>query len=248
MLRSTRPAGEPGARCSCVALVCPPHRRSRSLVELMQRHGVMVKAGGFDAAFDAYAAPTVPVTPGSFATPLAVLTSADRQRTHRRRVCVRDPRRAIGARGVAAGAGGGGAGPGDDDRLRRSPLADCRRPGRGALVRGAVRSIEAAAGGATGADRCAVRAAESGQRDRAARGDGCDRPAARDERGRVADRAVSLLSRRQASARSPAARSKRWRASAIRRRSRSSGSWPAIAGRRARTRRRWPWRLPASGC
>ncbi len=46
------------------------------LVELMQRHGVMVKAGSFDAAFDAYAAPTVPVTPGSFATPLAVLTSA----------------------------------------------------------------------------------------------------------------------------------------------------------------------------
>lgn len=46
------------------------------LVELLQRHGVVVRAGGFDAAFDAYAAPTVPVTPGSFATPLAVLTSA----------------------------------------------------------------------------------------------------------------------------------------------------------------------------
>ena len=46
------------------------------LVELMQRHGVMVKAGSFDAAFDANVAPTVPVTPGSFATPLAVLTTA----------------------------------------------------------------------------------------------------------------------------------------------------------------------------
>jgi hypothetical protein len=46
------------------------------LVELMQRHGVMVKAGEFDAAFDAHVEPTVPVTPGSFATPLAVLTSA----------------------------------------------------------------------------------------------------------------------------------------------------------------------------
>jgi hypothetical protein len=46
------------------------------LVELMERHGVTVKAGSFDAAFDAYAAPTVPVTPGSFATPMAVLTTA----------------------------------------------------------------------------------------------------------------------------------------------------------------------------
>jgi len=46
-----------------------------SLVELMQRHGVHVKAGEFDAAFDAFEAPEVPVTPGSFATPLAVLAS-----------------------------------------------------------------------------------------------------------------------------------------------------------------------------
>lgn len=47
-----------------------------SLVDLMQRHGVQVKDGGLDAAFDAYAVPTVPVTPGSFAAPLAVLASA----------------------------------------------------------------------------------------------------------------------------------------------------------------------------
>jgi hypothetical protein len=47
------------------------------LVEVLQRHGVVVKAGGLDAAFDAYASPTVPLTPGSFAAPLAVLTSAD---------------------------------------------------------------------------------------------------------------------------------------------------------------------------
>ena len=31
------------------------------LVDVMQRHGVMVKAGEFDAAFDAHAEPTVPV-------------------------------------------------------------------------------------------------------------------------------------------------------------------------------------------
>src|SRR5688500_8140862 len=46
-----------------------------ALVELLQRHGVAVRDGGLAAAFDARAAPTVPVTPGSFATPLAILTS-----------------------------------------------------------------------------------------------------------------------------------------------------------------------------
>jgi hypothetical protein len=46
-----------------------------SLVDVMRRHGLDVKAGAFHVAFDAYASPTVPVTAGSFATPLAVLTS-----------------------------------------------------------------------------------------------------------------------------------------------------------------------------
>ena len=46
------------------------------LNELLQRHGVQLKDGGYEAAFDAHVAPTVPVTPGSFATPLALLTSA----------------------------------------------------------------------------------------------------------------------------------------------------------------------------
>ena len=46
-----------------------------ALVELLQRHGVAVPNGGLAAAFDAHAAPSVPVTPGSFATPLAILTS-----------------------------------------------------------------------------------------------------------------------------------------------------------------------------
>jgi hypothetical protein len=47
-----------------------------SLGELLSRHGVEVKGGQIDAAFDAHAMPRVPVTPGSFAAPLAVLTSA----------------------------------------------------------------------------------------------------------------------------------------------------------------------------
>jgi hypothetical protein len=46
------------------------------LAELLQRHGVQVRDGSLAAAFDAYVAPTVPVTPGSLATPLALLTSA----------------------------------------------------------------------------------------------------------------------------------------------------------------------------
>ena len=47
-----------------------------SLVELMQRHGVQVKDGGFAAAFDSHVTPAVPVNPGSFAAPLAVLATA----------------------------------------------------------------------------------------------------------------------------------------------------------------------------
>jgi hypothetical protein len=48
-----------------------------TLLEVMERHGVEVKAGQFDAAFDAGLAPAVAVTPGSFATPLAVLSSTE---------------------------------------------------------------------------------------------------------------------------------------------------------------------------
>ena len=46
------------------------------LVDLLQRHGVQVKGGAIDAAFDAHLSPTVSLTPGSFATPLAVLTTS----------------------------------------------------------------------------------------------------------------------------------------------------------------------------
>ena len=47
-----------------------------TLADLLLRHGVQVADGAFDVAFDAYAAPTVPVTPGSFATPMALLTAS----------------------------------------------------------------------------------------------------------------------------------------------------------------------------
>jgi hypothetical protein len=45
------------------------------LADVLARYGVQAKAGAFDQAFDAHAAPTIPVTAGAFATPLAVLTS-----------------------------------------------------------------------------------------------------------------------------------------------------------------------------
>ena len=64
-----------GLLLALIALGVPEAPAQSMLVDLLQRHGVMVQRG-IDAAFDAYAVPTVPVTPGSFATPLAILTSS----------------------------------------------------------------------------------------------------------------------------------------------------------------------------
>jgi hypothetical protein len=65
-----------GLALACLVSGTSSAAAQSSLDELMQRHGVDVR-NGFDAAFDAHASPAVPVTPGSFATPLAVLTTAD---------------------------------------------------------------------------------------------------------------------------------------------------------------------------
>jgi len=46
------------------------------LAEVMARHGVMAPAGNFERAFDEGMTPSTPVTPGSFATPLALMASA----------------------------------------------------------------------------------------------------------------------------------------------------------------------------
>ncbi len=43
------------------------------LADLLERHGVQLK-GGIEAAFDSHAVPTVQLSPGAFATPLAILT------------------------------------------------------------------------------------------------------------------------------------------------------------------------------
>jgi hypothetical protein len=45
------------------------------LAEVMARHGVAPPGGSFERAFDEGMSPSVPVTPGSFATPLAMLSS-----------------------------------------------------------------------------------------------------------------------------------------------------------------------------
>ena len=70
----------PKNRMACLALALGvtgvPAVSQSTLVDLVQRHGVEVKNGALDAAFDSYAAPTVPASPGSFAAPLAMLASA----------------------------------------------------------------------------------------------------------------------------------------------------------------------------
>ena len=45
------------------------------LAEVMARHGVAAPGGNFERAFDEGMTPSTPVTPGSFATPLALMTS-----------------------------------------------------------------------------------------------------------------------------------------------------------------------------
>jgi hypothetical protein len=46
------------------------------LIDVMSRHGVQPPGGNLERAFDEGMTPSTPVTPGSFATPLAILTSS----------------------------------------------------------------------------------------------------------------------------------------------------------------------------
>jgi len=74
MLRKNCRAGIVLALC---AIAVAPAAAQSSLVDLQQRHGIQTRDGAFDVAFDAHAMPAVPVTPGSFAMPLAVLTAGE---------------------------------------------------------------------------------------------------------------------------------------------------------------------------
>ena len=102
------------------------------LTEVMARHGVNAPGGNFERAFDEGMTPAIPVTPGSFATPLAVLTSATGS----------DRNSAAYAFAILAGRGGRAASPqelsaagqalvqmiGDADR--RTRIAGARVAGR----------------------------------------------------------------------------------------------------------------------
>lgn len=53
-----------------------PAAAQTMLLEVMTRHGVQLPGGNFQRGFDEGMAPATPVTPGSFATPLAMLSSS----------------------------------------------------------------------------------------------------------------------------------------------------------------------------
>jgi hypothetical protein len=102
------------------------------LTDVMARHGVSAPSGNFERAFDEGVTPSIPVTPGSFATPLAMMSAA----TGRDRIA------AAYAFGILAGRGGRAASPqevtaagqvlvqmiGDADR--RARVAGARVAGR----------------------------------------------------------------------------------------------------------------------
>jgi hypothetical protein len=68
--RTTSSALAAGA--ACVAIVSG----QSMLMAVMIRHGVQVPGGSYERAFDAGVRPTTPVNPGTFATPLGMMTSA----------------------------------------------------------------------------------------------------------------------------------------------------------------------------
>lgn len=102
------------------------------LADVMARHGVSAPGGNFERAFDEGMTPSAPVTPGSLATPLALMTSGHGN----------DRNAAAYAFGILAGRGGRAASPqelaaagqalvrmiGDDDR--RARIAGARVAGR----------------------------------------------------------------------------------------------------------------------
>ena len=59
----------------CLVLAAAAEAQS-ILVDTIERHGIALPGNSFEAAFDAGMVPTVPVTPGSLATPLAMLSVA----------------------------------------------------------------------------------------------------------------------------------------------------------------------------
>ncbi|MEO8682755.1 MAG: hypothetical protein ABI665_27145 [Vicinamibacterales bacterium] len=97
----TRPAGL-ACLCLSVALLSPSAASAQSsLRETLARHGVQVRDRGIEGAFDDGVEPAIAVTPGSFAVPLAMLSSGEG----------RDRIEAAYAFGVLAGRSGRAAAP-----------------------------------------------------------------------------------------------------------------------------------------
>ena len=57
-------------------LLCSPASAQQVLVELLERHGVALSDRGFEGTFDENEEPLLEATPGSFAAPLAMLTTS----------------------------------------------------------------------------------------------------------------------------------------------------------------------------
>ena len=64
------------ATALAVAVAAPAHAQS-SLMDLMTRHGVQIQNRDFARAFDEGMAPSGPLSPGAFATPLALMTGGN---------------------------------------------------------------------------------------------------------------------------------------------------------------------------
>jgi hypothetical protein len=79
MMRTNRLAG---VVLAVLALTASAGRAQSVLADLLARHGVPVN-DGLESAFDAHAAPKVPLTPGAFATPLAILTTSGARESDR---------------------------------------------------------------------------------------------------------------------------------------------------------------------
>jgi hypothetical protein len=69
-----------GLALALTATSVPAAAGQSMLVDVMSRHGVLAPGDNFERAFDEGMTPSTPVTPGSFATPLALMTTGGNDR------------------------------------------------------------------------------------------------------------------------------------------------------------------------
>jgi hypothetical protein len=68
--------GAAGLVLAVMTIAVPAASGQTALLDVMARQGVLLPGGNFERGFDEGMAPSAPVTPGTFATPLAMLTSS----------------------------------------------------------------------------------------------------------------------------------------------------------------------------